>query len=230
MIQAVIFDIDDTLYNYMENDRRVKKELQEWCAEKLGISAEEYQEYLKKGEKYANDRAGWGYAVNHNRLVRYQTMLELLGKPVIPYAYEMYELYWDSLISQIVPNPGVVELLQGLKVRGTYIGLGSNMTADIQYRKIMKLRLGEYIDGIVTSEEVGIEKPDARLFRLCAEKAGVDVSECVFIGDSVNHDVRGAQAAGMPVMLYDPEGNVTEDYGCPVLHHFSEYFELEKTL
>ena len=58
----------------------------------------------------------------------------------------------------------------------------------------------------------------------------MDVSECVFIGDSVNHDVRGAQAAGMPVMLYDPEGNVTEDYGCPVLHHFSEYFELEKTL
>lgn len=230
MVKAVIFDIDDTLYNYMENDRRVKKELQEWCAEKLGISAEEYQEYLKKGEKYANDRAGWGYAVNHNRLVRYQTMLELLGKPVIPYAYEMYELYWDSLISQIVPNSGVVELLQDLKVRGTYIGLGSNMTADIQYRKIMKLRLGEYIDGIVTSEEAGIEKPDARLFRLCAEKAGVDVSECVFIGDSVNHDVRGAQAAGMPVMLYDSEGNVTEDYGCPVLHHFSEYFELEKTL
>lgn len=230
MVKAVIFDIDDTLYNYMENDRRVKKELQEWCAEKLGISAEEYQEYLKKGEKYANDRAGWGYAVNHNRLVRYQTMLELLRKPVIPYAYEMYELYWDSLISQIVPNSGVVELLQDLKVRGTYIGLGSNMTADIQYRKIMKLRLGEYIDGIVTSEEAGIEKPDARLFRLCAEKAGVDVSECVFIGDSVNHDVRGAQAAGMPVMLYDPEGNVTEDYGCPVLHHFSEYFELEKTL
>lgn len=230
MVKAVIFDIDDTLYNYMENDRRVKKELQEWCAEKLGISAEEYQEYLKKGEKYANDRAGWGYAVNHNRLVLYQTMLELLGKPVIPYAYEMYELYWDSLISQIVPNPGVVELLQDLKVRGTYIGLGSNMTADIQYRKIMKLRLGEYIDGIVTSEEAGIEKPDARLFRLCAEKAGVDVSECVFIGDSVNHDVRGAQAAGMPVMLYDSEGNVTEDYGCPVLHHFSEYFELEKTL
>ena len=106
----------------------------------------------------ADDRAGRDYAVNHNRLVRFQCMLETLGKPVFPYAYEMYNLYWDTLIDQIIPSPGIEELMKELKQRGIYIGIGSNMTSDVQYRKILKLGLGKYIDGIVTSEKVPARK------------------------------------------------------------------------
>ena len=123
----------------------------------------------------ADDRAGRDYAVNHNRLVRFQCMLETLGKPVFPYAYEMYNLYWDTLIDQIIPSPGIEELMKELKQRGIYIGIGSNMTSDVQYRKILKLGLGKYIDGIVTSEEAGAEKPHRKaFFDLCVEKRRSD--------------------------------------------------------
>ena len=131
----------------------------------------------------------------------------------------------------------VEELMKELKQRGIYIGIGSNMTSDVQYRKILKLGLGKYIDGIVTSEEAGEEKPHRKLFDLCVEKAGVMVEESIFIGDSIAHDVTGAQNIGMPVILYRPKENVneiewlqTEKGKCPAIAHFSQFFEAEKML
>ena len=205
--------------------------MKEWAYENLGIAKEDLEKYVAEARVKADDRAGRDYAVNHNRLVRFQCMLETLGKPVFPYAYEMYNLYWDTLIDQIIPSPGIEELMKELKQRGIYIGIGSNMTSDVQYRKILKLGLGKYIDGIVTSEEAGAEKPHRKIFDLCVEKAGVAMEESVFIGDSIAHDVNGAQNVGMPVILYRPKEDTkevswlqTEKGRCPVITHFSTVF------
>lgn len=231
MTKAVFFDIDDTIYDYIGAHNNTMPVMKEWAYQKLGIAKEDLEGLVAKARVMADDRAGRDYAVNHNRLVRFQCMLEMLGKPVFPYAYEMYNLYWDTLIDQITPSPGIEELMKRLKERGTYIGLGSNMTSDIQYRKVLKLGLGKYIDGIVTSEEAGVEKPDRRIFELCAQKAGVKMEESIFIGDSVCHDVEGAQNAGMPVILYDPEQRAKRKMQkCPVMTHFSQFFEVEKKI
>jgi len=63
------------------------------------------------------------------------------------------------------------------------------------------------------------------------------VEESIFIGDSIAHDVTGAQNIGMPVILYRPKENVNEiewlqaEKGkCPVIAHFSQFFEAEKML
>ena len=55
------------------------------------------------------------------------------------------------------------------------------------------------------SEEAGAEKPDPRLFALCAEKAGCAMEACAFVGDSLKGDILGAKAAGMmPIWLHAP--------------------------
>lgn len=237
MTKAVFFDIDDTIYDYIGAHNNTMPVMKEWAYENLGIAKEDLEKYVAEARVKADDRAGRDYAVNHNRLVRFQCMLETLGKPVFPYAYEMYNLYWDTLIDQIIPSPGIEELMKELKQRGIYIGIGSNMTSDVQYRKILKLGLGKYIDGIVTSEEAGAEKPHRKIFDLCVEKAGVAMEESVFIGDSIAHDVNGAQNVGMPVILYRPKEDTkeiswlqTEKGRCPVITHFSQFFEAEKML
>ena len=68
--------------------------------------------------------------------------------------------------------PGAAEALDGLKAMGLAEGIGTNMTADYQFAKLERLGLMERVDFLVTSEEAGAEKPDPRLFALCAEKAG----------------------------------------------------------
>ena len=70
----------------------------------------------------ADARTGEGCAAAHNRLIRFQCMLEILKKPLFPHAYEMYRIYWDTQISNSKPEPGIRELMKDLRCRGTYVG------------------------------------------------------------------------------------------------------------
>lgn len=66
------------------------------------------------------------------------------------------------------------------------------------------LGLTRYLDFVIDSGEVGVEKPDPRIFRIAAERAGVAPDEAVYIGDFYSVDVRGARAAGLDAILLDP--------------------------
>ena len=97
--------------------------------------------------------------------------------------------------------------MQKLKERGIRIGIGTDMTAHIQYRRLEFLNLSPYIDFIVTSEEAGVEKPHYHFFDICVEKAGVRPEECAFIGDNVKKDIEGAWESGMKGIWYTQEKN-----------------------
>ena len=88
MTKAVFFDIDDTIYDYIGAHNNTMPVMKEWAYKNLGIAQDELEKYVAEARVKADDRAGRDYAVNHNRLVRFQCMLETLGKPVFPYAYE----------------------------------------------------------------------------------------------------------------------------------------------
>ncbi len=224
MTKAVFFDIDGTIYDYSRANALAVEKVKEYCECKLEISALEYEQMIKEAQKTAHSRIGGGAAL-HNRLIRFQCLLELMEKPLFPHAENLYHCYWNTLISAAEPEPGLLDVFEELKKRGIYVGIGTNMTADIQYRKLDSLGLGPWIDGIVTSEEVGVEKPDKKLFLLCAQKAGVSPQECVFIGDSVKDDILGACHAGMEGVLYQKEDGEREENSAgmyTVIHHFDE--------
>jgi HAD superfamily hydrolase (TIGR01509 family) len=66
--------------------------------------------------------------------------------------------------------------------------------------------LGPYLDFVVDSGEVGIEKPDPRIFEVALARAGVAPAEAAYIGDFYSIDVKGATAAGLRAVLLDPGG------------------------
>jgi HAD superfamily hydrolase (TIGR01549 family) len=66
--------------------------------------------------------------------------------------------------------------------------------------------LGPYLDFVVDSGEVGVEKPSPRIFELALARARVAASEAAYIGDFYSIDVRGAGAAGLRAVLLDPGG------------------------
>jgi HAD superfamily hydrolase (TIGR01509 family) len=63
-----------------------------------------------------------------------------------------------------------------------------------------------HLDFVVDSGEVGVEKPDPRIFELALARAGVAAAEAAYIGDLYTIDARGAGAAGLRVVLLDPGG------------------------
>ena len=195
MIKSVIFDLDDTLYDFTSAHAVALRRLTAYAGANLDLSPERFEALHRDAFRRQKERLGSCAAI-HNRLIRCQLMLEAAGKP-IAHAPEMADLYWSTLLSRIRPMPEAIDALARLRFMGLTVGIGSNMTADWQYAKLKRLSLMAYVDFIVTSEEAGVEKPAAGFFQLCAEKAGHAPGECAFVGDSLRGDAIGALDAGM---------------------------------
>ena len=202
MIKAVIFDIDDTLYSFRKAHKTAMESLDVYAEECLKVDKQVFRSVLKKTQDEILERLGCNNSAIHNRLIRYQNALAILDRPIHPHAREMSRIYWDTLIRFAVPEPGIQKLMRELKERGIYIGIGTDMTAYLQVKKLEKLGLAQYVDSMVTSEEAGVEKPEKELFRLCIDKAGCLPGECVFIGDNPKKDIAGARSVGMHALCY----------------------------
>ena len=81
MIKTVIFDIDGTLYDYDQCHQIGMESLKEYVVSNLKLSAEEFQNKISEAEKIAVSRTGNNHAACHNRLIRFQCMLELMKMP-----------------------------------------------------------------------------------------------------------------------------------------------------
>jgi len=71
------------------------------------------------------------------------------------------------------------------------------MQAHIQIRKLERLGVLDLIDFLVTSEEVGCEKPDSKVFDLALRKINLSKEDVIMIGDSLTKDVEAAQTYGI---------------------------------
>ena len=82
--------------------------------------------------------------------------------------------------------------------------------------------IAPYLDFIIDSHVVGIEKPDPRIFMLACQKLGLPVESCYYVGDIYSIDVVGAQKAGLHPILIDMTQTPRED--CRVI---SSIFDLQ---
>ena len=222
MIQAVLFDIDNTLYSYDDAHAVAWQALCAYAREQLAMEPEQFRRCHTQAQQTVKERLGAECAALHNRQLRYQVLLEENGKP-LHHAIAMSDLYWNTLIAAAKPSPGIMECLAALKERGLILGIGTDMTIDYQLKKLMSLRMLPYFDFIVSSEEVNVEKPHEKLFACCAKKANVPTENCLFIGDSLKKDVLGARNAGMQALWYCPEAAARAEHpDIPAISHYDE--------
>ena len=204
MIKCVVFDLDDTLYEFTPCHASALGRVRE-AVRKSGLCPD-----MGKWEDAHAAAFRWQFANHgresscHNRGIRFQRAFEQLGLPV-GMAADLEALYWNSMLERMVPAPGAVELLARLKASGIRIGVGTNMTAHWQLRKIVKLGIDKFVDFVVSSEEAGAEKPAPGFFATVVEKAGVPAGRCMFVGDNADHDAIGASAAGMRGVWLQPD-------------------------
>jgi putative hydrolase of the HAD superfamily len=96
-----------------------------------------------------------------------------------------------------------------------------------QRSKIQKLGLVPYFSTVIISREVGCAKPDKAIFELAARKAGVDIKDCVYVGDRLEPDALAAQKAGMRGIWLDRKSEWDGgDLGVPVIRGLNELPEL----
>jgi putative hydrolase of the HAD superfamily len=186
--RAILFDLDDTL-----NDRQatlkifVEHFLQEFAPKLEPISFDdlllEYQR-VDAGGYRPRDQA-------HALLAESLPWLE-------PVSAELLLRFWYDLFPKLsVPMPQARETLIALQSRGIKLGLVTNGKSKIQNRKVDALKLREFLDLILISEDVGIKKPDPRIFQIALERLQFEAAQVWMVGDHPVNDVLGARAAGL---------------------------------
>jgi putative hydrolase of the HAD superfamily len=186
--RAILFDLDDTL-----NDRQatlkvfVQHFLQEFASKLEPISFDdvllEYQR-VDAGGYRPRDQV-------HQILAESLPWLE-------PVSAEVLIAFWYNLFSKLsVPMPHAQETLLALQARGIKLGLVTNGKSKVQNEKVDALGLRDFLDLILVSEDVGIKKPDPRIFEIALEHLQLETSQVWMVGDHPVNDVLGARGAGL---------------------------------
>jgi putative hydrolase of the HAD superfamily len=107
----------------------------------------------------------------------------------------------------LAPQHEVIDAVRHLRGAGVRTGLISNSWGTGIYEPRV---LDELFDAVVISGEVGLHKPQPEIFRLGAERLGVEPEACVFV-DDLRENVAGAEAVGMTAILHrDPKATVAK--------------------
>lgn len=130
-----------------------------------------------------------------------------------------------SLPYDLALFPDVLPGLRLLKERGLGIGVLSNINRDGP-TLLASLNLAPVVDFIVTSREVGAEKPHPPIFLEALRRAGVRANEALHVGDQVESDVEGARRVGILPVLMDRYGHLVPPEGVWVVRSVPEVAEL----
>jgi putative hydrolase of the HAD superfamily len=120
--------------------------------------------------------------------------------------------------------PEAAAVLAGLRARGARLAVVSNWDASLP-EVLDRVGLGGAVDAVLASAREGIAKPDARIFSRALARVGARARETVHVGDSVEYDVRGAEAAGVAPLLLLRDG-ATAPPGVPVIRALDELLSL----
>jgi FMN phosphatase YigB (HAD superfamily) len=191
--ETVLFDFDNTLYPYRPAHEAGMTAVRRKAERQLSVSPENFEKMFDEARRQVKDRVG-DTAASHSRLLYFHRMIELLGlKTQAVMALDFEQTYWQTYLSEARLFDGVTAFLDELRIAGIKSALVTDLTAQIQFRKLVYLRLEHAFDFIVTSEEAGFDKPHAAPFELALEKLGVGKDNVWMIGDSINSDIKGAR-------------------------------------
>lgn len=221
MVKAVIFDLDNTLYDYTKNNQIARQRLAETAAGLLDVTPERFLEVYAQADREVKARMG-ASASCHNRMLFCQRAVEMLGGNVLEVTPKLYEAYWGTILAEMKLYPGAEKLIKALKDKGILIGICTDMTAHIQYRKLQSLGLTPYVDAIVTSEEMGVEKPHAAMFHAILDKLKVRSGEAVYVGDNFERDICGAQNTAIRPIWFVADRPHEEQEGLLTIQDFED--------
>jgi putative hydrolase of the HAD superfamily len=192
MIRAVLFDLDETLL-----DR---------TGSLVSFLADQHARYGEclghaplpawRARFLALDEGGHV----HKSIVYPAILKEFGGDPGM--ADTLLADYRETCCRHARPFDGAAALLGALRAQGLKLGLVTNGETDFQMRHVRALGLDGLMDTVLVSQAEGLRKPDPDIFRRAADRLGVAVPDCLFVGDNPQADILGAHRAGMKTVWF----------------------------
>jgi len=195
MISAVMFDLDETLFDRSSSLRTfVERQF-------VSIGIGDFPSLSAVATRFLElDRRG-----RVSKLEVYDKLLSEIGSGDESLIGKLFDDYEANVWRYARPFEGMSDVLLGLKSSGKKIGIVSNGQTHVQLRSLLALNLDRLADVYLISEQEGCRKPDTAIFLKAAERLSVAASECVFVGDSPEADILGARSGGIRTVWF-PNG------------------------
>jgi len=210
--EAVFFDLDNTLYPYAPCDEAGKRAaLAAFGDHGYEMDRSTFDELYATARREAK-REVRGTAASHERFLYFKRALRIHADTHdAAAALATGKAYWDGFMAEMDPCNGVASTLATLRDAGVAVAVVTNLTARVQLEKLVRLGVDEHVDRLVTSEEVGREKPSAIPFATALSAFDLRPSEALVVGDNVEADIAGGNAVGADTALFVADGDAPAD-------------------
>ena len=205
MKYSVIFlDLDNTVYDFSASSREAYGEV---------YRAMDYDRFFPSFDAYMalyeTRNAELWTLYNAGRITKDELNAERYLHPLRVIGVEGAERISQEFFHRamkVLPTKGILiphalEALRYLRPRYRLFIL-SNGFAELQTRKMQSAGIYDFFEGIVLSEDIGVNKPDRRLFDHALRVAGVASAEALMVGDDFDVDIAGAHEAGWDQMYF----------------------------
>lgn len=192
--KGIIFDLDNTLYHYDACHHAALNRVFEFLFQNYkSLKIEHLKGIYEEISKTLKYELGFT-ASSHNKSIYFKHLLEKLNIGLSAFL-TINDIYWETFYSNMVCFEGVLDFLVFNKNLGKKIGILTDYETEYQIKKLDKLGILNYVDAIVTSEEVGIEKPSSQMFTAILQKMNLGSHEVIMIGDNFERDFKGGLRA-----------------------------------
>ena len=211
MYRNIFIDLDDTIWDFTANSH-VALEI---MYRDLNIERI-FPDYTTFSTMYYDKNRELWALYHHGKIAkdfliveRYAFLLREIGYNDTDnkMASQMNEYYLDTLARQNKLVPYAIELLQYLQKKGYRLFILSNGFIEVQHRKLQSAGIGDFFTRLVLSDEIGINKPDRRLFDYALQVTDSVAEETLLIGDNYDADIMGAAQAGWGQIYFDRHYN-----------------------
>jgi len=196
--EAVIFDLYGTLIDELmhpEANRMVYVRTRNEMADMLGVDREGFAARL--GDSLFQLMVG---SIPSTQAALSEICEKLGVKPEDERIEECVNHRLKYVRRSLSPRPGVVETISALRDRGYKVGLISNTLEEVP-RLWESTPFACMFDAAILSFNVGMAKPDPRIYALASERLGVEAKDCLYVGDGSDGELSGAEQAGMTAVL-----------------------------
>ncbi|GGH65185.1 YjjG family noncanonical pyrimidine nucleotidase [Phaeocystidibacter marisrubri] len=227
-ITHLFFDLDHTLWDFKTNSRETLSDLfHEMRLNEHGVQrVEEFIETyeLVNDEKWAMYRSG-EIDKETLRTTRFLDSLRRFDVEHPELSHRMEAEYIKRSPHKTHLFPSTLDVLEHLG-KSYEMHIITNGFSEVQDIKLEKSGLKPFFKSVITSEEVGVNKPDPKIFLHALKSAGAERKYSVMIGDNLDADIRGARRVGMHQVFFNPDGMQHSDKVSAEIRQLSELLEL----
>ena len=192
----IAIDLDNTMYVYSPCHEAGMTAVSAELKNRLDLSETKWLAAYDASKKNVKERLG-EIASSHSRLAYFKGMLERLGMPTqLELALQLEDLYWGEFIRQMTKAKDLDRFLEMARENGIPVVVVTDLTTAVQVKKIHKLGIADMISALVTSEDVGADKPVDAFRQYINNQLGLNGNHWWVVGDDTHKD--GGFAEGLP--------------------------------